>query len=220
MTLLLALAGVYAAMMLVRYGRRGVLAVAPGLASSRALEPAPAPTDAQRAAAGELETLGFRRIGSRTEEGPLGGLGLRSEAWADAARAAYADVFEHGPRPGAPARVQLLTTFGDGAAVLTANHGRRPRSGPGGEVEGLPGAPLAEVAAAHARSVARLAAVHGAPVPAGDLAARAAAARAWYRGAGGAELRSRFGVYLANALFAAAVLAFCLVTIYRSSGSR
>jgi hypothetical protein len=215
-TALLALAAVYAAMMLVRYGRRGILAVAPSLVGSRVVEPAPAPTDAQRAWAGGLEALGFRRIGGRVEEGPLGGLGLRSETWADSAHATFADVFEQGPRPGAPARFQLLTIFPDGAAALTANHGRRARAGAGGEVQGLPGASLEAVAAVHRAAVARLAAAHGAPAPAGDLAGREAAARAWYRGEGGAEMRGRFAVYLANALVAAGILAFCLWAIYRS----
>ncbi len=220
MTFLLALAAVYAAMMIARYGRRGVLAVLPGLVSSRVVDPAPPSTGPQRAVAPGLEASGFHRLGSRVERGPLRGLELPSETWASADGAAFADVFEQGPGPDAPARLQLLTTFRDGAAVLTANHGRRPRTGRPGEIAGLPGAPVPEVAAHHRRAVERLAAVHGAPVPASGLEARNAAARAWYRGIGGAELRGRFAVYLANTLFAAGVLAFCVWAIYRSSVPR
>jgi hypothetical protein len=64
--------------------------------------------------------------------------------------------------------------------------------------------------------VDRLSAVHGSPLPALDLPARDAAARTWYRGVGGTELRGRFAAYLGNALFAAAVLAFCVVSLARS----
>ena len=210
MTLLLALAAIYAAAMLFRYGRRGLLAVVPGLVRSRSTSGGPIPTEAQRAAGEALEAQGFRRIGSRVEDGPLRGLGLRSEAFADPTVPAFADVFEHAPRPGAPARLQLLSTFADGAAVLTANHVRVPQSGRWGEVASLPGASALQITEAHRRAVARLAAVHGAPLPAADLAGRDAAARTWYRHAGGTELRRRFAVYLAISLVAAAILAYCL----------
>jgi hypothetical protein len=215
-TILLALAAFYAAMMLVRYGRRGVLVLAPSLVRSRSTAGGPLPTDAQAAAAAELEALGFRRIGSRVEEGPLRGLTLRSESFADPSRSAFADVFELGPRSGAPARLQILSVFPDGAAVLTANHGRAPQSWRWGEVTGLPGAALGQVAEVHRRTVSRLEAVHGAPLPATDLAGRDAAARSWYRGSGGREIRRRFAVYLGNSLFAAAILAFCLAALVRN----
>lgn len=216
MTILLALAGFYAAMMIFRYGRRGVVAVAPSLVSSRSEPDGPSPTEAQRATAGLLLPLGFRRLGSHVEEGPLRGLGLRSETFADADGLVFADVFEMAPRPGDVARVQLLSTFPDGAAVLTANHPRVARSGRGGEVSGLPGTALAQVVEIHRRAVARLASIHGAPLRAGDLPGRDAAARAWYRGIGGQEIRRRFAVYLGNTLFAAAILAFCITSIVRS----
>jgi hypothetical protein len=215
-TLLLALAGFYAAMMLLRYGRRGLLAVAPGLVASRSEAEGPAATDAQRAAAAALLPLGFRRLGSRVEEGPLRGLELRSETFADPEQVAFADVFELASRPGEIARVQFVTTFADGAAALTANHARGPRSGRNGEVAGLPGAALDQVLVLHRRAVARLAAVHGPAVPARDLAARDVAARAWYRGIGGAELRSRFTVYLLNSIVAASILAYCIAALLRS----
>jgi hypothetical protein len=68
----------------------------------------------------------------------------------------------------------------------------------------------------HRRAVDRLSALHGQPLPALDLAGRDAAARAWYRGLGGTELRGRFAVYLGNAIFAAAVATFCVVSLVRS----
>ena len=216
MTILLALAAFYSAMMLLRYGRRGVLVLAPSLIRSRSTSGGPLPTEAQRAAAFELEALGFRRIGSRVEEGPLRGLGLRSESFVDPARSAFADVFEHGPRSGAPARLQMLSVFPDGAAVLTANHGRAPQSGRWGEVNGLPGAAPGQVAELHRRTVSRLEAVHGAPLPATDLAGRDAAARNWYRRAGGWEIRRRFAIYLGNSVFAAAILAFSIAALVRT----
>ncbi len=216
MTVLLALAGFYAAMMVLRYGRRGLLAVVPGLVSSRSTPAGPPPTDAQRAASDLLLPLGFRRLGSRVEDGPLRGLGLRSEAFAEEGGTAFADAFEMGPRPGEVARVQLLTTFPDGAAVLTANHARAPRSGARGEVTGLPGAALDQVLAVHARAVSRQARSHGAPDPARDLAARDAAARAWYGGLGGSELRRRFAIYLVNTLVALGILAYCVASLARS----
>jgi hypothetical protein len=214
-TVLLALAAFYAAMMLLRYGRRGVLVLVPSLVRSRSTPGGPIPTEAQRDAAAELEALGFRRIGSRVEEGPLRGLGLRSESFADPGRATFVDVFELGPTAGAPARLQMLSTFPDGAAVLTANHARAPQSGSRGEVAGLPGAPAARVAEVHSRTLARLGAAHGAPLPAVDLEGRAAAARTWYRGAGGVEIRRRFAVYLGNSLVAATILGFSVAALVR-----
>jgi len=215
-TILLALAAFYSAMMLLRYGRRGVLVLAPWLVRSRSTSGGPLPTEAQLSAAGELEALGFRRIGSRVEEGPLRGLGLRSESYADLAGSAFADVFELGPRPGAPARLQMLSTFPDGAAVLTANHARAAQSGRWGEVRGLPGAAPGQLAEVHRRTVSRLEAAHGAPLPAADLQARDAAARNWYRRAGGREIRRRFAVYLGNSLVAAAILAFSVAALVRT----
>lgn len=216
MKILLALAGLYALLMLVRYGRRGLVAAWPPLVRSRADAGGPAATPAQGAAAALLEPLGFRRLGSRVEEGPLRGLALVSESLADGSRGVFADLFEAAPPGGTVARVQLLTTFADGAAVLTANHARTGRSGPSGEVRGLPGAALGEVLDVHRSAVSRLAAAHGEPMPATSLADRDRAARAWYRGIGGTELRGRFAPYLGNALFAAGVLAFCLVSLARS----
>jgi hypothetical protein len=215
-TVLLALAGFYAAMMLLRYGRRGLLAVAPGLVTSRSEAEGPPPTEAQRAAEAALLPLGFRRLGSRVEHGPFRGLELRSETFADAEQVVFADAFELSPRPGVVARVQLLTTFADGAAALTANHPRGSRAGRSGEVAGLPGTALDQVLVIHRRAVARLAAAHGPPVPARDLTGRDAASRVWYRGIGGTELRRRFTVYLLNSIVAVSILAYCIASLVRS----
>ena len=216
MTILLALAGFYAAMMILRYGRRGLLALAPTLVSSRSTTGGPLPTEAQRAAAEVLLPLGFQRLGSRVEDGPLRGLMLRSDSFGQPGGAVFADVFEMGPRPGDVARVQLLSTFPDGAAALTANHDRAARAGRRGEVAGLPGASLDQVLEIHRRTVTRLSSVHGPALPSRDLPGRDAAARAWYRGIGGQEIRSRFAVYLGNTLVAAAILAYCLASLVRS----
>jgi hypothetical protein len=215
-TILLALAGFYAAMMLVRYGRRGLLAIAPSLVTSRSTAGGPIPTEAQRRASEVLLPLGFRRLGGHLEDGPFRGLGLRSETFADADGLVFADAFELAPRPGDVARVQFLSTFPDGAAALTANHGRAPRSGRRGEVSGVPGAALEQVLEIHRRAVARLARAHGKPLPAVDLPGRDAATRRFYRGIGGQEIRARFAVYLGNTLVAAGILAFCIVSLVRS----
>lgn len=215
MTLLLALAAVYAALMALRYGRRGILVVAPGRVRSVSTPGGEPRTEPQRAAGASLEALGFHRLGTRVEDGPWRGLALRSLALADGG-AVFADAFEEGPRPGEPARVQLLSTFPDGAALLTANHARVRRAGARGEVSGLPGAGLVELLAAHHAALGRLTPRHGPALPATDLAARDAAARAWYRGPGGAELRGRFAVYLVNSLFAVAVLAWCVASLVRA----
>jgi hypothetical protein len=215
-TILLLLAAGYAALMLWRYGRRGWLAVAPGTVRIRSRADEAPRTPAQARAGPALGALGFRRLGSRDEEGPLGGLGLRSDAWAHEGAGAFADVFEEPARPGAPARLQLITSFPGGALALTANHPRSPRAGPSLEVGGFPDATVEDTWEAHRRAVARLAARHGDPTPATGLAARDALARAWYRGAGGRELRQRFGVYLGNALLAALILGAALSMLLRT----
>jgi hypothetical protein len=215
-TLLLLLAAGYAALMLWRYGRRGWLVVAPASVRVRSRADEAPRTPAQAQAGAALAALGFRRLGSRDEEGPLGGLGLRSDAWAQEGEGAFADVFEEAARPGVPARLQLVTGFPDGAVALTANHPRTPRAGPSLEVGGFPDATVEATWEAHRRAVARLAARHGPPAPASGLEARDALARAWYRGAGGRELRQRFAVYLGNALLAALILGAALSMLLRS----
>jgi len=209
-TALLALAAAYAALMLWRYGRRGILVLAPGLVRFRSDGSAPPRTALQRQAGEELEPLGFRRLGSRSEEGPLGGLGLASDAWVNEARGTYADVFEQGPRGGARARLYFLSVFPDGAVALTANHPRRDRSDGSVEVASVPGASPVAAFEAHLRTLGRMAPRHGAPAAAPDLPGREAAARTFYRRAGNQELRVRFLAYFLNTLLAALILAGAL----------
>jgi len=205
-TALLALAAAYAALMLWRYGRRGVLFLAPGLLRLRSDAAAPPATVLQRQAGEELESLGFSRLGARSEEGPLGGLGLASDAWVNEGRGTYADVFEQAPRAGAGPRLYFLSVFPDGAVALTANHPRRARSDGAVEVASLVGAGAAPTFEAHLRTLGEMVPRHGAPAAAPDLAVREKAARTFYRRAGNRELRARFLAYFLNALLAALIL--------------
>jgi hypothetical protein len=215
LTILLALAAIYAAMMLVRYGRRGLLVLAPGLLRFGADAGAPPATPGQLQAGEALESLGFRRLGRRVERGPLGGLDLRSDAWVHEGDGAYADVFDHPTRPGAAAWLYFLSAFPDGAVALTANHPRASRSDARVEAGGVPGAAADATWAVHRRAVGRLAARHGAPAAPPDLARREAAARAWYRAAGNRELRRLFLLHFLNALFAAAILGYAARGLWR-----
>jgi hypothetical protein len=217
-TALLALAAVYAALMLWRYGRRGILVVAPGLLRFRSDERAAPATVLQRQAGEELESLGFRRLGTRSEEGPFGGLGLASDAWVNEAQGTYADVFEQAPRAGAGPRLYFLSIFPDGGVALTANHPRRARSDGSVEVAGIPGAGLAATWQAHLRTLQGMELRHGAPTAGADLESRQAAARTWYRRAGGRELQARFLAYFLNALLAALILGGALRMLF--SGPR
>jgi len=219
-TALLALAAAYSALMLWRYGRRGILVVVPGLIRFRSEATAAPATAVQRQAGEHLAQLGFRRLGSRSEDGPLGGLGLRSDSWADEAHGTYADVFEDAPRRGADARLYFLSTFPDGAVALTANHARKGRSDGAVEVGAMPAAGIGAVFAAHLRTLERMAERHGSPRVAGDLDARESAARAWYRAAGARELQARFLVYFLNTLLAVLILGGALrMLLSRSRGS-
>ncbi|HVP68635.1 MAG TPA: hypothetical protein VMT17_15385 [Anaeromyxobacteraceae bacterium] len=214
---LLALAAAYAALMLWRYGRRAILFAAPGLLRF-SWRPSAAPaTPAQRQCGDELAALGFTRLGARSEDGPLGGLGQSADAWASEALGTYADALEERPRPGAPPRVSFLSAFPDGAAALTVNFARQPRSAERVEAGGMPGADVASTLAAHRRTLDRMAR-HGQPRASADRPGRDAAARAWYRAAGASELRGRFLAHFVNALLAALILAGALRILV--SGSR
>jgi hypothetical protein len=215
LTILLALAAFYAAMMLVRYGRRGLLVAAPGLVRFRSEPDAPAATVGQRQAGEALESLGFRRMGRRSEDGPLGGLGLRTDAWVHTEEGAYADVFDEAPRAGGGPLLYFLSAFPDGAVALTANHPRVGRSDGIVEVGGIPGAGAGAAWAVHRRAVDRLADRHGRPSAPADLAAREGAARTWYRAAGGREIRRLFRMHFLNTLFAAAILGYAALGLWR-----
>jgi len=215
LTILLALAAAYAGMMLVRYGRRGILVLAPGLLRFGADAGAPPATPGQLQAGEALASLGFRRLGRRVERGPFGGLELRSDAWVNEGEGAYADVFDHAARPGAGAWLYFLSGFPDGAVALTANHPRASRADAQVEAGGVAGASAEAAWAAHRRAVARLAARHGSPAAPPDLVGREAAARAWYRAAGNRELRRLFLLHFLNALFATAILGYAVHGLWR-----
>jgi len=143
-----------------------MLAVAPGPPPVRRRRRGGGPgrrTEPQRQAGEALARAGLPARSARAAwKRPLGGLRLRSDAWVNERERAYADLFEPA-RPGRRAPLHFLTTFPDGAAALTANHVRR-RTGPGGEVAGLPGAALDQVVEIHRRTVARLSVAHGDPL--------------------------------------------------------
>jgi hypothetical protein len=206
----------FAAYMLFRHGRRALLFLAPGLVRVRGEAGAPPASPMQLRAGDELAGLGFARLGTRCEEGALGGLSLASDAWVNQAEGAFADVFDHLPRHGHGPWVYFLSAFSDGATVLTANHPRLARSTPWLQTGGLPGSSLAATWAAHRVAAERFAAQHGRPSAPTDLEARQAAARAWYRGPGRGELRRLFFLNFLNALVALLLIAASAKAIARS----
>ena len=177
---------------------------------------APPVTPGQLRAGEELVRLGFIRLGARREEGPLGGLRLGTDAWANEREGTFADVFDHAPRGGGPPWVYFLSSFADGALVLTANHPRLALSTDRLLTGGLPGSSLEATFAAHRKAVERFAGRHGAPAARADLAARLELARAWYRGPGRRELRRLFFVHFLNSLAAVALAAASASTLARA----
>ncbi len=197
------LVAAFALLQCIRYARGAVLFLLPRVRILATAGVAPASPARMRAGAA-LEALGFAPLGVVDERGPLGALARESDAYASAARGVFADVVQEGA--GAP-RVQFVTPFPDGATVLTAAVRRRAVVTERVQAGGMPDAPLEAVLAAHEKGVARFSAAHGAPAVAEDLEARARAARAWYRGEGGREIRRAhllaFGIAaLGLALFA------------------
>ncbi len=197
----------FAAYMLWNHGRRALLFVAPGLVRlhSRAGE-GPRSTPQLRAEE-ELAGLGFVRLGARRERGPLGGLDFASECYVNEREGAWADVFDHAPRGGGGPMAYFLSPFPRGAMVLTANHPRLAVSTADVQAGGLPGAAIAATWSAHRVAVARFRERHGAPEAPASLAARDAAARRWYAGAGRRELRRLFVMNFVNTLVALVLLA-------------
>lgn len=206
----------FALLMLVRHGRRAVLFLAPSLVRAEGDAAATPATPALARAGDELERMGFARLGARRESGALRGLDLASDAWANEAEGAYADVFAHAPRGGHGPWGYFLSPFADGAMVLTANHPRLARSTDRIQTGGLPGAGLEATWAAHRAAVSRFAASHGAPGARADLAARAEVARAWYRGPGRAELRRLYLASFINAVVAVLIGAVSAKALARS----
>lgn len=197
------LVAAFALLQALRYGRRAVPFLLPGVRVTG--EPgAPPPGAARLRLSAELERLGFTPLGALRERGPLGA-GRALDAWADGARRAYADVWQE-PGGGAP-RLALFTPFADGAYVLTADHPRRSvateRAQAGAVVDAAPEALLA----AHAVAVQRFARRHGPPAVEPDLGARLAAARAWHAGEGRRERRRAAALPFAVAALALVVLA-------------
>jgi hypothetical protein len=200
-----ALVAAFALFMLIRHGRRGLLFAWPRLVRVTG-EERPS-TVAQLRAASELESLGFRRIGSKQERGLGGGLDLQSEVYVNRAAGTFADVYAHQP-PGVPtAMVTFLSPFPDGALVLTANHPRVPILSDKGLVGGLPLTDIDGTWGAHQKAIDHFTPKHGTPEVQEDLANRLEVARAWYRGIGGRELRKLFTVNFFNALIAVLLLA-------------
>jgi hypothetical protein len=214
------LALLFAAWMLVRHGRRGLLFVAPGLVRVGGDREAPPATPGQLRAGEELARLGFTRLGAKREDGPLGGLHLGTDAWANEREGAFADVFDHAPRRGGPAWVYFVSPFADGALVLTANHPRLALSTDRLLTGGLPGSSLEATFAAHRKAVERFAGRHGAPAAPADLAVRLELARAWYRGPGRRELRRLFLVHFVNALAALALAGASARYLSRALGTQ
>jgi hypothetical protein len=197
----------FAGYMLVKHVRRGVLFLAPGLVRISG-RPGVAPATPMQLRAGEeLAGLGFAHLGSRREDGALGGLLLASDAWANEEEGAFADVFDHRPREGVGPWAYFLSPFPDGALVLTANHPRLARETPMLQIGGLAASTLAATWAAHRVAVQRFAAGHGRPSASASLEARQAAARAWYRGPGRSELRRLFLVHFLDTVLALILIA-------------
>lgn len=214
-----ALAILLSAWMLVKHGRRAILFFFPGLVRVRGDAAAPPRTSAQAELGEELRALGFERLGAREERGPLRGLDLFSDGWANPADGAYADVFSVRPRGGPGPLFYFLSAFDDGALVLTANHPRLAQRGPAVQAGGLPGASLEATWRAHQLAVQRFAGPHGAP-RAGGLEERAAAARRWYHGPGRAELRRMFGMSLVSAAVALLLFAGTVHLLVRGLAHR
>lgn len=179
------LVAAFALLQCIRYARGAVLFLFPRI-RIRAEAGAPPPSSARLRAGAALEALGFVPLGVVEERGPLGALARDSDAYASTTRGVFADVLQEGA--GSP-RVQFVTPFDDGAAVLTAAFRRGAVITDRVQAGGMPDAPLEAVLAAHEKGVARLAATHGRPAVAEDVESRAAAARAWYDGEGRRELR-------------------------------
>lgn len=196
----------FALYMLARHGRRALAFAFPGKVLLDGAEGEEPRTPLQHRAEGELDSLGFARLGARRERTLLGGLDLASQAYANETAGSYADVLDHAPARAGPL-VYFLSVFPGGAAVLTANHSRPALSTREVQSGGLPGAGVAETFAAHRKALERFAARHGAPAAPARLAARQEAARAWYAGPGRREVRRICALNFLNAVVALALVA-------------
>ena len=195
-----------------RYARRALVFLFPSVRVTGERD-AP-PRSAQRLRLGvELERLGFAPLGLRHERSAFGLFAREVDAYADASRGTYADVFqERGP---AAARLVFYSPFADGAYVLTDSHARPSRADRNAQVGTVRGAAPEGQLAAHEIAVERFAIRHGTPAVALDLDARVAAASAWYAGDGRRELRRAAALPFAIASFAAILLASAVNILLR-----
>jgi len=214
MLFLYVLVSLFCLLMLRKHAPRGILFVAPGSIRIGGDASAPPRATAQVAAGELLEPLGFRRLGIRSERGPLGGLWMDVDAWAHP-DGTCADAF---PAAGRSPIVSFLTTFADGYQIGTSNFRRPALERPAGRVGGVNGATLEGTLAAHRKGTAPLAATHGAPERVADLDARITLARRFYAGIGAAELRRPAFMALLNAVIALGLLAQSIRLALRALG--
>lgn len=209
-----ALVALFALMMLGRHGPRAILFLSPRSIRISGDPEAPPRSTAQVAAGELLESLGFRRLGLRSERSPLGGLRMEVDSWAHP-DGTCADAF---PASGRGPVVSFLTTFPDGFQVGTSNFRRLSAESGAGRVGGLAGTALHGALAAHRKSVEPLAERRGAPQPVADLEARVALARRYYAGIGAVELRRPAFMSLLNSALAVVLIASSVKLALRALG--
>jgi hypothetical protein len=209
-----ALVALFALMMLGRHGPRAILFLSPRSIRVAGDPDAPPRASAQVAAGELLESLGFRRLGIRSERSPLGGLRMEVDAWVHP-DGTCADAF---PAGGRGPVVSFLTTFADGYQVGTSNFRRIAAETGAGRVGGLAGTALEGALAAHRKAVEPLTAPHGAPQPVADLEARIGLARRYYAGIGAAELRRPAFMSLLNSALALVLIASSVKLALRALG--
>lgn len=209
------LVALFAVVQALRYARRAVVFLVPAVRVSA--EPDAPPRSAPRLRLGvELERLGFAPLGLLRERVVLAAVEREIDAYADASRGTYADVWQERGAGEAP-RLVFYSPFADGAYVLTANHARRAIAGDRAQAGAVLGATAEAQLAAHEIAVERFAARHGAPAVRLDLAARLEAARAWHAGEGRRELRRGAALPFAIAAFAALLFASAVNILLRGA---
>jgi hypothetical protein len=209
-----ALVALFSLMMLGRHGPRALLFLSPRSIKITGDPDAPARTSAQLAAGELLESLGFRRLGVRSEQSPLGGLRMAVDAWAHD-DGTCADAF---PAVGRGPVVSFLTTFADGYQLGTSNFRRIAAESAAGRVGGLAGTALHGALAAHRKAAEPLAEPHGRPPPVADLDARIALAQRFYAGVGAVELRKPAFMSLLNTALALLLIATSVRQALRGLG--
>lgn len=209
-----ALVVLFSLMMLGRHGPRAILFLSPRSIRITGDPEAPPRATAQVAAGELLESLGFRRLGLRSERSPLGGLRMVVDSWVHP-DGTCADAF---PASGRGPVVSFLTSFPDGYQVGTSNFRRIAVESSAGRVGGLAGTALQGALAAHRKGIEPLAEAHGAPQPIADLGARIALARRYYAGIGALELRRPAFMSLLNSALALVLIASSVKLALRALG--